>query len=193
MVQMPALNTPQFDWVKSRLPRKPQPVPPIYQPEVAAEAIVLGGRPLSPRVVCRRLDGDRDRRQQARCRASATGICRGKATTRSNTTATFRPIAGTTCCQPVDDRRDFGAHGDFDSRAPIVCRRWPDRRRGLIALAGAGAGCARLATSGRSGAWRGGLMGWSRALARNSRRPATSRDATITAAGQRAIQPAEAT
>ena len=39
MVQMPALNTPQFDWVKSRLPRKPQPVPPIYQPEVAAEAI----------------------------------------------------------------------------------------------------------------------------------------------------------
>ena len=40
MVQMPALNTPQFNWVKSRLPRKPQPVPPIYQPEVAAEAIV---------------------------------------------------------------------------------------------------------------------------------------------------------
>jgi NAD(P)-dependent dehydrogenase (short-subunit alcohol dehydrogenase family) len=40
MVQMPALNTPQFSWVRSRLPRQPQPVPPIYQPEVAAEAIV---------------------------------------------------------------------------------------------------------------------------------------------------------
>jgi NAD(P)-dependent dehydrogenase (short-subunit alcohol dehydrogenase family) len=39
MVQMPALNTPQFGWVKSRLPRKPQPVPPIFQPEVAADAI----------------------------------------------------------------------------------------------------------------------------------------------------------
>ena len=39
MVQMPALNTPQFGWVKSRLPRKAQPVPPIFQPEVAAEAI----------------------------------------------------------------------------------------------------------------------------------------------------------
>jgi len=39
MVQMPALNTPQFGWVKSRLSRKAQPVPPIYQPEVAAEAI----------------------------------------------------------------------------------------------------------------------------------------------------------
>jgi NAD(P)-dependent dehydrogenase (short-subunit alcohol dehydrogenase family) len=40
MVQMPALNTPQFRWVKSRLPQKAQPVPPIYQPEVAADAIV---------------------------------------------------------------------------------------------------------------------------------------------------------
>jgi NAD(P)-dependent dehydrogenase (short-subunit alcohol dehydrogenase family) len=39
MVQMPALNTPQFSWVKSRLPRKAQPVPPIFQPEVAARAI----------------------------------------------------------------------------------------------------------------------------------------------------------
>jgi len=40
MVQMPALNTPQFRWVKSRLPRKAQPVPPIFQPEVAADAIL---------------------------------------------------------------------------------------------------------------------------------------------------------
>jgi short-subunit dehydrogenase len=39
MVQLPALNTPQFSWVKSRLPREPQPVPPIFQPEVAARAI----------------------------------------------------------------------------------------------------------------------------------------------------------
>jgi NAD(P)-dependent dehydrogenase (short-subunit alcohol dehydrogenase family) len=39
MPQLPAVNTPQFSWVKSRLPRKPQPVPPIYQPEVAADAI----------------------------------------------------------------------------------------------------------------------------------------------------------
>lgn len=39
MVQMPALNTPQFGWVKSRLPHKAQPVPPIFEPEVAARAI----------------------------------------------------------------------------------------------------------------------------------------------------------
>jgi short-subunit dehydrogenase len=40
MVQMPALNTPQFSWVRSKLPRKAQPVPPIFQPEVGADAVV---------------------------------------------------------------------------------------------------------------------------------------------------------
>ena len=39
MVQMPALNTPQFDWCKTTFDKKPRPVPPIYQPEVAADAI----------------------------------------------------------------------------------------------------------------------------------------------------------
>src|SRR6185503_19442099 len=39
MVQMPAMNTPQFDWAKSRLPHKTQPVPPIFQPEVGADAV----------------------------------------------------------------------------------------------------------------------------------------------------------
>ncbi len=38
MLQLPAVNTPQFDVVRSRLPRRPQPVPPIFQPEVIAEA-----------------------------------------------------------------------------------------------------------------------------------------------------------
>ncbi len=40
MVHPPAMNTPQFGWMRSRLPREPQPVPPIFQPEIAAEAIV---------------------------------------------------------------------------------------------------------------------------------------------------------
>lgn len=39
-VQLPAVNTPQFSWIKSRMPRHPQPVPPIYQPEVIANAIL---------------------------------------------------------------------------------------------------------------------------------------------------------
>jgi len=41
VAQMPAVNTPQFSWVLSRLPRQPQPVPPIYQPEVAAQGVVF--------------------------------------------------------------------------------------------------------------------------------------------------------
>ncbi len=41
VAQMPAVNTPQFSWVLSRLPNHPQPVPPIYQPEVAARGVVF--------------------------------------------------------------------------------------------------------------------------------------------------------
>jgi NAD(P)-dependent dehydrogenase (short-subunit alcohol dehydrogenase family) len=44
MVQLPALNTPQFSWSRAKLPRQPQPVPPIFQPEVAADAIVWAAR-----------------------------------------------------------------------------------------------------------------------------------------------------
>jgi NAD(P)-dependent dehydrogenase (short-subunit alcohol dehydrogenase family) len=44
MVQLPAMNTPQFSWVRSRLPREPQPVPPIYQPEVGAAAVLFAAR-----------------------------------------------------------------------------------------------------------------------------------------------------
>ncbi len=40
MVQLPAMNTPQFSWCRTRLPKHPQPVPPIFQPEVAARGIV---------------------------------------------------------------------------------------------------------------------------------------------------------
>jgi NAD(P)-dependent dehydrogenase (short-subunit alcohol dehydrogenase family) len=44
MVQMPALNTPQFDWARNKMSRRPQPVPPIFQPEIAADAIVYAAR-----------------------------------------------------------------------------------------------------------------------------------------------------
>src|SRR5437773_11988847 len=44
MVHLPALNTPQFTWSAARLPGTPRPVPPIYEPEVAAEAIVWAAR-----------------------------------------------------------------------------------------------------------------------------------------------------
>ncbi|MBV9267661.1 MAG: SDR family oxidoreductase [Acidobacteriaceae bacterium] len=38
-VHLPAMNTPQFNWCRTKLPRHPQPVPPIFEPEVAAEAV----------------------------------------------------------------------------------------------------------------------------------------------------------
>ncbi len=41
MVQLPALNTPQFEWALNKMQRRPQPVPPIFQPEVAAQAILF--------------------------------------------------------------------------------------------------------------------------------------------------------
>jgi NAD(P)-dependent dehydrogenase (short-subunit alcohol dehydrogenase family) len=39
MVQLPAVNTPQFEWARNKMPKRPQPVPPIHQPEVIAEAV----------------------------------------------------------------------------------------------------------------------------------------------------------
>lgn len=39
MVQLPGVNTPQFNWCRSKLPKHPMPVPPIYQPEIPAEAV----------------------------------------------------------------------------------------------------------------------------------------------------------
>ncbi len=48
-VQMPAMNTTQFDWVKNRMPNDTQPVPPIYEPELAAEVVVAAGLAKSPR------------------------------------------------------------------------------------------------------------------------------------------------
>jgi hypothetical protein len=53
MVDLPAVNTPQFDWSRSRMPRRAQPVPPIYQPEVIARAIVdTALSPRRQRIVC---------------------------------------------------------------------------------------------------------------------------------------------
>jgi NAD(P)-dependent dehydrogenase (short-subunit alcohol dehydrogenase family) len=48
-VHMPAMNTMQFEWVKSRLPNQAQPVPPIFEPDVAAKAVVAAGTARNPR------------------------------------------------------------------------------------------------------------------------------------------------
>ena len=48
-VHMPAMNTTQFDWVKNRMPNNPQPVPPIFEPELTAEVVVAAGLAKQPR------------------------------------------------------------------------------------------------------------------------------------------------
>ncbi len=48
-VQMPAMNTIQFDWVKNRMPNMTQPVPPIYEPEVSAQVVVAAALAKKPR------------------------------------------------------------------------------------------------------------------------------------------------
>lgn len=114
MVQMPAMNTPQFDWSKSRLPRKAQPVPPIYQPEVGASAVVYASRhprreifvgmPTVKAILGNRLfPGLLDRY------LGRTGFESQQTEEPEDPNRTFNLY------EPVDG--DHGAHGRFDSRA----------------------------------------------------------------------------
>lgn len=122
MVQMPALNTPQFEWVRSRLPRQPQPVPPIFQPEVAAQAIVYAA--LYPRRRERFVGGSTVRAVEGN--KVAPGILdrylgrTGYQAQQTDQPADpnrpdnlFQPLAG-----------DHGAHGPFDPRARTRSRQW---------------------------------------------------------------------
>jgi short-subunit dehydrogenase len=159
MVQMPAMNTRQFDWVKSRLPRKPQPVPPIFQPEVGAQAVVwaahhyrrewfvggstvlaIQGNKISPAL------GDWYLGQQGYGAQQYDGQ--------------VSPDRPNNLDRPLDDDRDFGAHGDFDNRSHSFSYQvWADQHREWLTVAGAalaGGVCDGL-SSGKF--WRGGLIG----------------------------------
>jgi NAD(P)-dependent dehydrogenase (short-subunit alcohol dehydrogenase family) len=116
IVHLPAVNTPQFDWVKSRLPRKPQPVPPIYQPEVVADAIVwaahnyrrewwVGGSTAAVILGQKVAPGIADH-YLARTGFDSQQYDGSPSEDRHNN-----------LYEPVDEDRDFGAHGDFDERA----------------------------------------------------------------------------
>ncbi len=121
MVQMPALNTPQFDWVKTTLPNHPQPVPPIYQPEVAARAIVWAAD--HPR---RELNVGFPTTLAILANKIAPGILdRYLARTNYKAQQTDRPVTpdrANNLWAPV--RCDHGAHGDFDKRAYAVSPQW---------------------------------------------------------------------
>jgi NAD(P)-dependent dehydrogenase (short-subunit alcohol dehydrogenase family) len=138
MVQLPALNTPQFDWVRNRLPNHPQPVPPIYQPEVAANAIVWAANHDRREVVVGfptllALVGDK----------IAPGLLdHYLAKTNIEAQQTDHPVTPgrrDNLWEPVDDTEDFGAHGDFNDRAKAHSPQWMlNANRGWLALAGLG-------------------------------------------------------
>ena len=133
MLQMPALNTPQFGWVKSRLPHKAQPVPPIFQPEVAAEAIYFAahnprrefyvGLPSVKAIVANKI---------------AAGLldhilaCTGYTSQQHD--GSEDPNRPNNLWQPVPG--DHGAHGAFDARARNWSPQWwTSEHRGWIAAA----------------------------------------------------------
>jgi NAD(P)-dependent dehydrogenase (short-subunit alcohol dehydrogenase family) len=140
MVQLPAVNTPQFRWVRSRLPHKAQPVPPIYQPEVAARAIVHAidhparrewwvgsstvGTLLANAVAPALLD-----RYLARTGFADQQVDEPEDEGRPDNL--FAPLDGA-------GGRDFGAHGTFDDRAKDASvQQWLSHRAGPL-TAGAG-------------------------------------------------------
>jgi NAD(P)-dependent dehydrogenase (short-subunit alcohol dehydrogenase family) len=140
IVQLPAVNTPQFNWIKTRMPRHPQPVPPIYQPEVIARAIVWTAA--------------HDRRELSVGASTVKAIIGDK----------FIPgmldhylawigYASQQTDQPIDPNRpnnlydsvpgDYGAHGEFDAgaRSASVQVRL-NMYRGWLALLGVGVAAA---------------------------------------------------
>ncbi len=145
MVQMPALNTPQFRWVKSRLPNKAQPVPPIFQPEVAAEAILFAadndrreiyvGWPTVKAIV-----GDKIAPGFADHYLARNGVQSQQTDERRD------PDRPHNLWDPVDDEQDHGAHGVFDQRATDHSNQlWMTKHRGTIALAAAAFAAAAMA------------------------------------------------
>lgn len=148
MVQMPAMNTPQFDWVKNLLPDKPQPVPPIYQPEVAAEAvywaahhrrrelfvgvstdIAILGNKLFPQIGDWYLGRTGFQSQQRKGQPKSTDASDNL----------WEPLPG-----------DRGAHGDFDDKAKTFSPQlWLSLNRTPVLAALGLAGLAAWAVMGR--------------------------------------------
>jgi NAD(P)-dependent dehydrogenase (short-subunit alcohol dehydrogenase family) len=142
MVQLPAHNTPQFSWGRTKMPREPQPVPPIFQPEVAAEAIVFAahhrrrqilvawptvkavfGNRIAPGFADRYLAKHGFRDQQT-----------AEAVDPNRADNLFEPVPG-----------EFAAHGEFDEEAKSgSALLWATLHRGTLAVA-AGAGIAAAA------------------------------------------------
>jgi short-subunit dehydrogenase len=142
MVQMPAVNTPQFSWVLSRLPDKAQPVPPIYQPELAAKAVLYASEHPKRREYW--VGGSTAGTLLAN--AVAPGILdRYLARTGFNSQQTREPRPAdqpVNLWEPADEQpgTDEGAHGAFDGKATTRSPQlWASQHHGLLAAAGGAA------------------------------------------------------
>jgi NAD(P)-dependent dehydrogenase (short-subunit alcohol dehydrogenase family) len=142
MVQLPALNTPQFETVRTRLPRHPRPVAPVYQPEVAAKAIVWAA--------------DHPRREIKVGASTAITVAGNKVLPGLGDWYLARTaVDGQQMQEPVNGDRpdnlfapvpgDHGAHGRFDGEAkPRSAQLWLTTHKGVLA---AGAGVAAAAAA----------------------------------------------
>jgi NAD(P)-dependent dehydrogenase (short-subunit alcohol dehydrogenase family) len=141
MVHLPAVNTPQFSWCKNLLARRPMPVPPIYQPELAADAIVAAA-----------LEGRRSRVLGSWNKlvvaagsvwpAFVTQFAARTAWDGQLTDEPSSPDDPVNLREPADERVDFGARGHFGDRAggftdPSFLRSLPRTVANLFAAAGA--------------------------------------------------------
>jgi NAD(P)-dependent dehydrogenase (short-subunit alcohol dehydrogenase family) len=131
VAQMPAVNTPQFSWVRSRLPHHPQPVPPIYQPEVAARGVVAAadhpgrkehwvGATTVATILAQRFAAPLLDRYLARTGYDSQQTPDMPVTDRSGN-----------LWQPADEApgQDHGAHGVFDDKAhPRSAQLWVTRQ-----------------------------------------------------------------
>ena len=142
MVQLPAVNTPQFSWLRTRLPKKAQPVPPIYQPELAARAIVHAAE--HPRR--REYWVGSTTAATIAANAVAPGLLdRYLARTGFDSQQRDEPQdrdAPDNLFDPADrsGAHDFGAHGDFDDQAHSADPQlWASQHHGAVAAAAGGA------------------------------------------------------
>jgi NAD(P)-dependent dehydrogenase (short-subunit alcohol dehydrogenase family) len=147
MVQLPGLNTPQFDHCLSKMPRHPMPVPPVFQPEVAARAVYWSahhrrrelyvGIPTVYTIIGNKLSPALAERYLARTAVNG-----------QQTSKPADPQRRANLFAPVDDDHDEGAHGTFDGQARTrEAQAWFTRHRfgsALGAAIAAGAAAALL-------------------------------------------------
>jgi len=143
VVNLPAINTPQFEWSRTRLPKHPQPVPPIFQPEVAAEAIVwaahqkkrevdVGSPTLLARTVEKIAPGIADR------------YLAESAYDNQQTSEPVNPNRPDNLMAPVQG--DYGARGQFTSQAHTHSLQfWVSKNRRTLGLIGGVCGAAFIA------------------------------------------------